>query len=249
MADQRVVGRVGKASGPRVSIRYDDGSVREVPFERLRLRDFVGAVPWREFRSVHGQKHYPGKYASATSGKVVYESRLELARLMLADMDPTVKAIFAQPCLLTSQVEGKARRHVPDYLLVFETGTARVVNVKPEDRLADPKIVEALRWPGALVERHGWEYEIWSGADRIVLENVRFLSAYRRPGVVLPEEVEAAWRCVQDGDQLRVAEHRLAAGRPGHDARPALLALVWQGRLVTDLAQPLSGDWVLRRAA
>ncbi|MEU4583301.1 TnsA-like heteromeric transposase endonuclease subunit [Kitasatospora aureofaciens] len=231
-----------------MSIRYGGGSAREVPFERLRLRDFAGSVPWRQMRSVHGQSHFPGRYASATSGPVVYESRLELARLLLADMDPTVKAVFAQPCLLTSQVGDRVRRHVPDYLLAFEAGTVRVVNVKPVDRLADPQIAEALRWPGELVERHGWEYEIWSGTDPVVLENVRFLAAYRRPGVVRWEEVEAAWRCVQDGDQLAAAEHRLAADRPGHEVRPALLALVWQGRLVTDLTQPLSGDWVLRRA-
>ncbi|MET7740308.1 hypothetical protein [Streptomyces sp. NPDC005385] len=35
--------------------------------------------------------HYSGDYASATTGgQVVYESRLELARLLLADFDPSV---------------------------------------------------------------------------------------------------------------------------------------------------------------
>ncbi|WP_455361909.1 hypothetical protein [Streptomyces sp. SYSU K21746] len=31
--------------------------------------------------------------------------------------------------------------------------------VKPADRLADPKVAEALAWAGVLVERRGWEYE------------------------------------------------------------------------------------------
>ncbi|MFF2324885.1 MULTISPECIES: TnsA-like heteromeric transposase endonuclease subunit [unclassified Streptomyces] len=224
--------------------------MREVPFRDLRLADFTWSVPWRSFRSVHGQTHHSGRYVSATmAGPVVYESRLELARLLLADMDPAVRGIYAQPCHLTARVGDRLRRHVPDLLLAMASGTVRVVNVKPADRLADPKIVEALAWPGELIERHGWEYEIWSGADRVLLENVRFLAAYRRPGVVPEAEIERAWQTVRDGDQLADAERRLAAGHPDYEARPPLLALVWSGRLTTDLSRPLSGDWVLRRSA
>ncbi|WDN56551.1 TnsA-like heteromeric transposase endonuclease subunit [Streptomyces clavuligerus] len=232
------------------SIRYDDASVREVPVRDLRLADFTWSMPWRSFRSVQGQTHYSGRYASATTaGPVVYESRLELARLLLADMDPAVRGIYAQPCRLTARVGGRVRQHVPDFLLAMASGTVRVVNVKPADRLADPKIVEALAWPGELIERHGWEYEVWSGVDRTVLENVRFLAAYRRPDVVPAAVIERAWRSVQDGDRLAEAERRLAAGRPDHEARPPVLALLWSGRLTTDLSRPLSGDWVLRRSA
>jgi hypothetical protein len=239
----------GKYEQPMASVRYDDASVRKVPFKDLRLADFTWSVPWRRFRSIHGQAHYSGRYASTTmGGPVVYESRLELARLLLADMDPAVRGIHAQPCHLTARVGDRVRRHVPDFLLVMESGVIRVVNVKPVDRLTDPKIAEALAWPGELVERHGWEYEIWSGADRVVVENVRFLAAYRRPGVVPEDEIVRAWESVQDGDRLGVAERRLAGGRPDHEARPALLALVWSGQLTTDLSCPLSSNWVLRRS-
>ncbi|MGA5135120.1 hypothetical protein ACPCTO_35595 [Streptomyces olivoreticuli] len=44
------------------SIRYDDTSVREVPFRDLRLADFTWSVPWRSFRSAHGQTHHSGRY-------------------------------------------------------------------------------------------------------------------------------------------------------------------------------------------
>lgn len=102
------------------SIRYENGSVHEVPFLQVRLADFTGSAPWRRVRSVHGQAHYAGSYASATTGgHVVYESRLELARLLLADFDPAVREIFAQPCLLVARVGDRVRRHVPDFLLVI----------------------------------------------------------------------------------------------------------------------------------
>ncbi|MET8337818.1 TnsA-like heteromeric transposase endonuclease subunit [Streptosporangium canum] len=248
MAGQDVVEARRSREVPMAFVRYADESVREIPFARLRLADFAESVPWRRVRSMHGNAHYSGTYASATTrGHVVYESRLELARLLLADFDPAVEQIFAQPCRMVARIDGQVRRHVPDFLLVMRSGTVRVVNVKPADHLQDPKIAEALAWPGELVEQHGWEYEIWSGADPVLLENVRFLAAYRRPGTVPKPEIERAWQNVVDGDQMAIAERRLAGDRPTYEVRPALMALLWSGRLVTDLSRPLSGDAVLRR--
>jgi hypothetical protein len=57
-------------------------------------------------------------------GFVVYESRLEQGRLLLADFDPQVAQIYAQPCRLASRVGGRVRHHVPDFLLVSAAGTA-----------------------------------------------------------------------------------------------------------------------------
>ena len=86
--------------GPVVRVRYGDGSVHEFGWDRLRLTDFDGSVPWRRARTRRGQVHYSGAYFSATTGGLVaYESRLELARLLLADFDPRVRWIYAQPFL------------------------------------------------------------------------------------------------------------------------------------------------------
>ncbi|WP_424921730.1 TnsA-like heteromeric transposase endonuclease subunit [Streptomyces sp. wa1] len=233
---------------PMVSVRYVDGSTCDIPFARLRAADFAESQPWRRVRSVHGMLHHSGDYASATTGgQVVHESRLELARLLLADFDPDVADIFAQPCRVVAHVNGRVRSHVPDFLLIMRSGTVRVVNVKPAERAQNPTIAEALAWPGRLVERHGWEYEVWTGADSVLLENVRFLAGYRHPGIVPAEEIERAWREVVDGEELAVAERRLAGGGPREAARPPLMALLWSGRLTTDLARPLSGESLLRR--
>jgi len=248
MADAR---RRGLGSDePIVWVRYQDKGVRAFPVDRLRLTDFHGSVPWREVRSRHGQEHFSGSYASTTMGSfVVHESRLELACLLLADFDPQVRRIYGQPFRLVAPVGGRMRHHVPDYLLVSSAGSGRLVNVKPAQRLLDPKVREALAWPGEIAERHGWSYEVWSGADVVVLENVRFLAGYRRPEVVPAQEVARAWAIVRDGDLLAQAERRLAGSRPRHEARPPLLALLWSGKLTTDLTRPLSGDSLLRRAA
>ncbi len=231
-----------------VSLRQVGDVVARVAVDRLQVEHFAGSLPWRRFRSRHGQAHLSGAYwAATTGGHVVYESRLELARLLLADFDPQVAGIWSQPCLLTASVGGKPRRHVPDFLLVSPGGVATVVNVKPADRLSDPRVAERLDWPGRLLKAHGWRYEVWSGCESVLLDNVRFLAAYRRPGVVVEAAVRRAWDAVADGEALGAVELRLAGPAPGWTARPGLLALLWRHRLVTDLSRPLSAASVLRR--
>ncbi|HEY9327682.1 MAG TPA: TnsA-like heteromeric transposase endonuclease subunit [Streptomyces sp.] len=238
------------AAGAAVWIRYGADEVRNVSFEQLGQRHFEGSVPWRAMRSRRGQTHLPGSYWSSTMGtQVTFESQLELARLLLADFDPEVVGIRAQPCWMRHRVKGRARRHVPDFLLTLRSGLVRVVNVKPADRAKDPKVREALAWPGELFSAHGWPYEIWSGCEPMVLKNVRFLAGYRRPWVVDSGLVDRARELVQDGDELALAEHRLIPYGEPEDVRPALLSLLWLGQWTTDLTRPLGGCSVLRRFA
>lgn len=82
---------------------------------------FEPSIPWRTFRWREGQKHYSGLYWSSTMrDHVVYESRLELTRLLYADFDQVVTGVFAQPFLLSTTVDGRRRRHVPDFLVMRE---------------------------------------------------------------------------------------------------------------------------------
>jgi hypothetical protein len=72
-------------------------------------------------------------YWSATeSDHVVYESRLELANLILAAFDKNVHHIAAQPFLLTASVDGEDRRHIPDYLWDTDKGPVVVDVVRSE---------------------------------------------------------------------------------------------------------------------
>ncbi|HZE16702.1 MAG TPA: TnsA-like heteromeric transposase endonuclease subunit, partial [Mycobacterium sp.] len=95
------------------------------------------AAPWRTFRWYRGQKHYSGTYwASTEESHVIYESRLELARLLYADFDGAVCRIVAQPFLLKAKVDRRVRRHVPDFLLMTDQGPV-IVDVKPSARVSD----------------------------------------------------------------------------------------------------------------
>jgi hypothetical protein len=75
-------------SAASLQIRVQDGDVVEVPAHRATHDLLRSALPFRTFRWYYGQRHYSGSYWSATmSAHVIYESRLELSRLLMADFD------------------------------------------------------------------------------------------------------------------------------------------------------------------
>ena len=116
-------------------LRSVDDSEHELPIAEVTAAFVLSSVPWRTFRSHRRQSHLSGYYwSSTTGGHVIYESRLEPARLLLADADPEVMGISAQPFL----VEADGRRHVPDFFLDRRGEPPLVVNVKPAERLSNP---------------------------------------------------------------------------------------------------------------
>ncbi|MFD7845223.1 TnsA-like heteromeric transposase endonuclease subunit [Nocardia sp. NPDC059764] len=171
---------VASPAGEIVFKRAGDDVEIARPFAEISTDVLVKALPWRTFRWYYGQWHYSGFYWSATQqAHVIYESRLELARLMFADFDRSVNHIAAQPFLLRSEVDGQLRRHVPDYLLLTEQGPI-VVDVKPASCLTVPKVGFTFEWTRRLVESRGWRYQVWSEPDEVELANIRFLAGYRR---------------------------------------------------------------------
>lgn len=204
------------------------------------------AHPWREFRWYLGQPHYSGSYWSSTESKhVVYESRLELSRLLMADFDPSVTKIVAQPFMMRAKVNGRTRRHVPDYWL-FTTEGPVVVNVKPKGRLHDPAVVATLDWVREVVESVGWRFEIASEQPAAMLENVRFLAGYRRAERISQSALVAVRATDVDGLQFRDAIQKVS--QPGPFVRAALLHMLWTHELTMDLAQVICSQTVLHSA-
>lgn len=130
------------------------------PWGGVGMDLLAGALPWRTLRWHQGQRHYSGTFWSCTHrDHVIYESRLELAVLLLADFDLSVRGIFAQPFLLRAEVSGVLRRHVPDYLPITDSGPV-VVDVKPRRRLDRPEVAATFGWTQTLVEGRGWRYDV-----------------------------------------------------------------------------------------
>jgi hypothetical protein len=131
------------------------GVVEDHTWDGVPLDVLACALPWRTFQWHKGQRHYSGAFWSSTQrDHVIYESRLELAVLLSADFDASVAGIVAQPFLLRAEVDGEARRHVPDYLLLTDTGPV-MVDVKPGCLVSKPAVAATLAWTRTVVRAVG----------------------------------------------------------------------------------------------
>ena len=212
--------------------------------------DLYAAVPWRTFRWYFGQRHYSGTYWSATKhDHVIYESRLELAALLLADFDRAVRGIAAQPFQLTAEVDGKGRRHVLDYMLDTVDGPV-VVDVVRLQRLSQPKIQFLCSWTRQILESVGWSYEIVSEPDAVRLANIRFLAGYRREWLINQPILDELRSCSADlvGASIGDAECRIT-NRPLPLVRSAVLHMLWTQEFTAHLNRPLDCSTVLESAS
>jgi TnsA endonuclease-like protein len=233
---------------PAVRYRDAEGQVQRCTLSAAQGPVLATALPWRTFRSHRGQRHYSGYYWCATTGgHVVYESRLELARLLMADFDPGTVGIAAQPFLLEAEVGDGTRRHVPDFLLLHKDDGLTVVNVKPEQRLMDPSVKATFEWTRSAIRSRGWAWEVWSGMDDVMITNVRFLAGYRRTATTDSDLVQRVREGVRDGEPIGTLEGRVADDRAG--VRAAILHLLWAGEFVADLTVPLGPTTTLSRAS
>jgi hypothetical protein len=209
--------------------------------DRVVVDDLAGGLPVREFRWYKGRQHYSGWYWSATTQRmVIYESRLELARVLLADFDRSVVAVAAQPLQLTGSDEDRVRRHVPDLLLVHRNGAVTIVDVKPARKREDAQVQALMAWTRDVVALRGWGFEAWYGAPHTLLANVSFLAGYRRDWVVEQGLIPSVLAAVGPGSSIVDAERAL---RPVEEARvrPVVLHLIWRGLLTANLEHPLDG--------
>ncbi|MYX14980.1 TnsA-like heteromeric transposase endonuclease subunit [Streptomyces sp. SID8374] len=228
--------------------RHDGDEVEECAWTAASKDLLSSAAPWRVFRWYRGQKHYSGTYWSATiRDHVIYESRLELARLLFADFDRAVHGVVAQPFLLQTVLDGKIRKHIPDFLLLTDQAPV-IVDVKPLHRLSKPEIAFTFDWTRQAVESRGWKYEVWSDPPPVQLENVRFLAGYRRDWLFSAAVLEELRGLDLDGVPLGRAADCLP-GHPDLQVRSAIHHLLWTQNLVTDLDRPLSPSHTLRQPA
>jgi hypothetical protein len=134
---------------------------------------------------------------------------------MLADFDPSVTGIAAQPFLLTGADGSRIRHHVPDLLLAGADGGSRWSMSRRRPRMADPAVGAQFAWTRQLCAGQGWAFEAWSAA------NVRFLACYRREAFIaaslIPAVLAAAAGC------------RRAARSSG--SCPEGIRRCWSGRL------------------
>lgn len=231
-----------------IDLRLADGETERSAAAEVSEAALFGAIPWRTFRWYKGQRHYSGCYWAATEeNHVIYESRLELSSLLMADFDVSVREITAQPFLLQAVVNGRLRRDIPDFLWRTTTGVV-VVDVVRRERLAEnPKIQVLCAWTREVIGALGWDYRVVSEQPAALLGNVRFLAGYRRKRYISPDALQQIRRRRDElaGRRIDDAESVLGTAVALPVRRSALLHTLWTQEFWVDLDRPLRPSSVL----
>ncbi|MDX2679918.1 TnsA-like heteromeric transposase endonuclease subunit [Streptomyces soliscabiei] len=234
---------------PYVELSYVDAvhACRRRPLLDCATARFEDVAAVRPFRWSHGERHFPGWYWAATTGRHVgFESWLERDRLVLMDFDPEVVGIASQPFWLHWHDGERERRHAPDYFVRRADGSAVVIDVRADERI-EPRDTEAFEVTRRACRQAGWGFERVGVPEEALLANVRWLSRYRHP------------RCRRGPvvDRLRevfTAPALLMAGADAAGDRletlPVLFHLLWLRELTAEgLAVALLGPSTVVRLA
>lgn len=99
-------------------------------------------------------------YSTLPLGMRVSESGPETRFLQVAQLDPGVSCIRAQPCWLRVVEEGKIRRRAPDFAVMYDS-RAEMHEVKQDKECWKTDVRSELLAIRSEVERHpGWRYSI-----------------------------------------------------------------------------------------
>lgn len=210
-----------------------------VAFER------AGAV--RRFTSRQGQRSFSGLWFFASSGEHVgFESWLERDRLMVLDADPDVVAVASQPFWLHWEgLDDRPLRHAPDFFARRRDGSAVVIDVRADDRIAADDAVKFAATARAC-ESVGWGYERVGAVDPVLAANLRWLSGYRHQRYHRPRETDRLRQVFAQTTALM--EGAAGVGDP-LGVLPVLFHLLWLRALETDLrSAPLSENSLVRVA-
>lgn len=237
--------RSERATGVELAFVDGRGVEHRRPFAACWCVRFEDGRPVREFRWPKGQRHNPGWWWSATTGRHVgYESWLERDVVMTLDFDPEIVGIASQPFWLHWHDGHRPRRHCPDYFVRRSDGTAMVIDVRADDRI-EPKDAEAFAATEEACAQAGWRFRRLGAADAVVTANVRWLSRYRHPRCAgtdgLADSLLAAFGqptalwdgAAATGDRLAVL--------------PVLFHLLWRHDLATDLTTRLRPSSLIYR--
>lgn len=222
----------------RISFRGGNGRIHAIPLAEAAGIDWNQVRPIRTPSFHRDQKRNPGWFWSAKANQLVpFESRLEFAYLLLADLDADVEWLLTQPLRFHWSADGRQRSHVPDALIRRRDGVLQLLNVTVETRLENPEVAERLRAARVAARRLGWRFRLAVGAPpRVRLQNARLLASCRRP----PHQTDGWAPIVLDRAKggASIEELERAAG-PSALIRPVVLHLVATGALHCDLGEPL----------
>ncbi|ABG99429.1 conserved hypothetical protein (plasmid) [Rhodococcus jostii RHA1] len=87
------------------------------------------------------------------------------------------------------------------------------MDVKPEGFVRRDEVRRVFAWTERLCVSRGWSYEVWTGADSVVLANLRTIGAARRKWLIDPATVAAVEPIAVSGINARQSTRSPDGGR------------------------------------
>lgn len=171
------------------------------------------------------------------------ESKGERAFLRLAELDPQISEIYAQPLRLPHRSRHGVQTAYPDFAIKF-AGEWEIHEVKDAEKYSDPITREKLYWVGRELELKGFAYSVTlSDEIKPLAFSPPIEDLLRRlPTQISPELRLVALRVSQAGPlTIRDFLSRAPAGTQFLHVE----ALIAQGHLWTDIRAPLSQGTVV----
>lgn len=124
-------------------------------------------------------KNFRGYFPSRRLGRLVgWESLHERDAIRLVEYDPTVASYEEQPSEeIYYEVSGKARRYYPDLRVHYRNGRVVDIEVKPRQKLEDPRIEAKFKRIQKRYKELGRRFEIWT--EREIRAEPRFSEVAR----------------------------------------------------------------------
>jgi hypothetical protein len=208
---------------------------------RLAEASVSGWVPVRRFTWRRDQRHRPGlEYLVSTGRRHGFESLREDELLVVLDFCADVVDVLAQPLQLRFRTTGGWRRHIPDYLVLTDSGTW-LVDVRPA-RLIAQEDLESFAAAAEVALACGWGYVVAAGWLPHVMPTVDAMYGRRRPVADLLGVQAGLLAAAKGGRQFGEIA---AASEYWPVARAHLLHLLWRRVVGVDLSQPLTDSSVV----
>ncbi|HRN18349.1 MAG TPA: TnsA-like heteromeric transposase endonuclease subunit [Trueperaceae bacterium] len=169
----------------KITVTFLDDQLRqhdEVSIDEAACHDFVGYHSIRTIPAYKGQRHLPGFYWFSSINQLVpYESRLEMFTLMNFDFDGNVIDVLSQPLLFHFERDEEAYKHIPDFLVWRQGGSATVVDVKRQEQASKDRNRRAFQSTEIACQHFGWGFEVRTEPDDTHLANLKWLAGSAGP--------------------------------------------------------------------
>ena len=200
--------------------------------------------PVRSPRAGALASHAPAHvYSYTVGGHLLVESGLERELVEELDGDPEVVWMVSQPCELHFRRERQLRRHIPDLLVESSDGVLTLWDVRPTPRQS-PRFLEMAALTQDACDAAGWGYRVFAGHSPQRRVNSMWLSAYRRPPVVIEAYVAVIRDGLMNGTISSVGDVRVRDTGYGQ-LLGAMYHLLWSRRISCDLDAPITDQTVL----